>query len=229
MRAVRVLIPVVLWMSLSACGGFRGGYVSMPYVGEPPPPESSTWPDQLTPPHSVQLPDLRLEVRLNNSTQTYDFQVIFFVVPVYINLEESRREKGARLEVSMQIDPRTAEYSFGPHEMIVSIDGERYRPTAVWLENQERRRRVWDDFIRRPPAPDGAKPVIPSLEEWREPVDAPIAMTGTKYEFIASFECPVPTLDQEIVLDLSRALSLPAQPQAPVIRFKKTRWRGTYS
>jgi hypothetical protein len=69
---MRRYFPLLTLLLLSGCGGFRGGVESVPYVGTHEPQENPSHPTWF---HEVVLPDLMLRLWLNNSVQTYQYEV----------------------------------------------------------------------------------------------------------------------------------------------------------
>lgn len=227
----QLLLGVVILAALAGCGGFRGGYLSAPYLGDGPPdipiPETRY---EFSRVQSIEFPDLKLDLALNNALQTYDFQVFLFIVPGYVNLKERRREAGDALQVSLHATPSRVGFAFDPRHVVMTIDGQAYRPKVVWLDDGVKRRQAWYDFAQQSRF-GAARPPVPTSEQWRTSVDAPMDLSRphTTYEFTLLFDAPVPAPDQVMTLDLSTALETPARSPVPLIRFRKLRWKEGYS
>lgn len=67
---------------LSGCGGFRGGIESVPYVGEAVPLGSASLRTRL---REIPLSGMTVAVSLNNRLQTYQYEVMLYVIPTYLN------------------------------------------------------------------------------------------------------------------------------------------------
>lgn len=112
----------MLW----ACAGFRGGWESVPYVGEVPPafPEVETAYEaqrrmELT------FPGLTLGVGLGNRLRTYDTQVYLFVLPLSVDPRRVPTPGVApdTTRVSLRVTPEVAGYQFDPQRARLTVDG----------------------------------------------------------------------------------------------------------
>ncbi len=130
-RSVRFwrLVPVFLsCLFLNACAGFRGGEFSAPYVGDAgPPAETPSTPYERGQMQKLELPGLRLDVSLNNRIRTYDYGVMLFVIPMYVDFSDGR-DPAERLRVALGITPTLPGYRFDPARVGISVDGRRLAP-----------------------------------------------------------------------------------------------------
>lgn len=157
-------VPVLLiCLFLSACAGFRGGEFSAPYVGDADsaiePPSTPYERGQL---EKLELPGLRLDVSLKNRIRTYDYGVMLFVIPMYVDFSDGRGA-GERLRVALGITPTLPGYRFDPSRVSISVDGRRFEAVfpsgeggAQMLDNTGKTYYFRLPFAADLPSPDSA-------------------------------------------------------------------------
>lgn len=221
---------MILSAVLTACGGFRGGIESVPYVGDSAPqgqPSHPSWP------HKILLPGLTLELSLNNALRTYQYEVMLFVIPTYLNFRDEYRNREAEaLELSLQLEARDASMVVDLRQLVLTVDGREVRPNGVWVNNLERERRVIEDFVKaRREAPTNQPPAGPRASEWRDAITDPVALgAGVRSaRFIVVFPLPLLSPEKEMRLDLNQAIVDPRGVELPLIRFQSTPWSDAYS
>jgi hypothetical protein len=206
---------------LVGCGGWRSGIASMPYVGEvasaPETPEDTYVPRQ----DEVKLPGVTLKIRLNNTIQTNDFAVMLFVVPIHFDPREKPIFKETdRFTVSLTIIPADSEFVFDPSGVIVTVDGQVFGPITTRLDNYEK----MGAYFKSSSGAPYDRTLLSDL------VDRKITLIKEKYYGLTiTFDCPIPTPERAITLNIGRALLHPKLPNAPTIRFKKIRWKQGYT
>jgi hypothetical protein len=215
---------------LSGCGGFRGGIESVPYVGTAALQETTAHPAW---PHEVTLPDLTLRLSLNNAVQTYQYEVMLFIIPTYLNFwDEFRNRNAEALELTVQVSARNAAVTFDPRQLILTVDGKEVQPRGVWVNNRERERQVIDDFVKanRQALPNQL-PVTPHASEWRDVVTDPVALRPMDQSprYIVIFPLPLLSPERDLALDINRALLEPRRATIPPIHFKSMPWSEGYS
>lgn len=228
--STKYLSYLVIVVLLSGCGGFRGGIESVPYIGEQEPQETSShrsWP------HDITLPGLTLHLSLNNTIRTYQYEVMLFIIPTYLNLfDEFQHRDAEALELSLQITAHDSSVTVDPRQLVLTLDGKEFRPTAVWVNNLERERQVIDAYVKaRHEAPVDQPPPIPRSSEWRDAVTAPVTVGPRQKSprFFVAFPVSLPSPERTLSLDLNPTLDEPQLSKNPLIRFKSMRWSEGYS
>lgn len=221
---------VLILLLLSGCGGFRGGIESVPYIDEREPRKTSVNPSW---PHEITLSDLTLHLSLNNSVRTYQYEVMLFVIPTYLNFWDEFQHRDAKsLEITLQITAHTSGVIIDPRQLLLAVDNEEFRPTGVWVNNLERERQVIDAYVKAlHQAPADQPPPIPRSSEWRDAVTAHVTIgPGEKSpRFLVTFPVPLPSPERKVSLDLNPAIGEPMLSKKPLIRFKSRRWSEGYS
>lgn len=218
--------------SSSRGGGFRGGIESVPYAGDIEPQQTST---NRTWPHEIILPGLTAHLSLNNTIRTYQYEVMLYVLPTYLNFSDEFQHRDAEsLELTLQITAHNSGVTIDPRRLILAVDDKEFRPTAVWVNNLQRERQVIDAYVtaRRQASPDQSLP-IPRSSEWRDAVTALVTIRpGEKSpRFVVTFSAPLPSPspDRALSLNLIPAISEPILFDKSLIRFKPLRWSEGYS
>jgi hypothetical protein len=226
----RLLFSTIVLILLSGCGGFRGGIESVPYVGTAAQQESTAHPAW---PHEVTLSDLTFRLSLNNSVQTYQYEVMLYFIPTYLNFWDEFRSRDAEaLELTVQVTARGGPITFDPRQLILTVDGEEIQPNGVWVINPERERQVIEDFVKaRRQALPNQLPVTPHAVEWRDAVTDPVALhpTDQSPRYIVTFPLPLLSPEEDLALDINRALLEPRRSKIPPIHFKSMSWSEGYS
>jgi hypothetical protein len=215
---------------LSGCGGFRGGIESVPYAGDVEPQQTSSnrsWP------HEVTLPGLTVHLSLNNTVRTYQYEVMLYVIPTYLNFLDEFQHRGAEdVELTLQITAHGSDVTIDPRQLVLTVDDKDFRPTAVWANNLERERQVIDAYVKaRRQTPPDQPPLIPHSSEWRDAITAPVMVRPGENSprFIITFPAPLPSPKQTLSLNLNSAIGESMPSDKPLIRFKPMRWSEGYS
>lgn len=203
----------------AGCAGFRGGWASLPYVGDAPPaPADAMSPYDLRA-HALALPGLRLQVSIDNRLRSYDTQVWFFALPVSVdprNVHTDNHRPGTT-RVFVSATPEVPDYVFRPSLATLSFGGRRFEAVAG------HRFGLWDAQGR----------LVDRDGRWEHRrIDRELVLTPTSRAYLLSvdFETPVPSPEsRDIVLDLSRALAAPARSPLPPVRFVPVRWKEGYT
>ena len=221
---------VLVLLMLSGCGGFRGGIESVPYVGDDEPQQTSTnrsWP------HEINLPGLTLYLSLNNTVQSYQYEVMLYIIPTYLNFwDEFQHGDAENVELTLQMTPHESSISIDPRKLVLTVDDREFRPIAVWVNNLERERQVIDAYVKaRRQAPPDQPPSIPSSSEWRDSVMAPVIIRPREKSprFIVTFPAQLPSPERTLSLNLDTAIIEPLSFDIPLIRFKPMHWSEGYS
>ena len=216
----RQLWAVSACLILVACAGYRGGWESVPYIGDAPPslPEYRT-PFEAQQRAELSLPGLALGVGINNQIRTHDTQVYLYALPLSVDprtVQTQKLEPGKTL-VNLRVSRTAGDFVFQPKlaKLVVAgktISGSRGFEFSMWDEagNRVGSGGVWSE---------------------RQTADEYKLSDGTR-AYSLSIEFPVPTPAPEeagITLDLSEALRAPGRPPIPLIRFHPTRWREGYT
>jgi hypothetical protein len=215
---------------LSGCGGFRGGIESVPYVGSVEPQQNSpthSWS------HEIRLPDLTLHLSLNNTVRTYQYDVMLYVIPTYLNFSnEFQHHDAENFEIALQAVAHDSAITIDPRKLILTVDDKKFRPASAWVNNMERERQVIDASIkaRRQTAPD-TPPQPPHSSEWRDAITAPVTIhPGEKSSrLILKFPIPPPSPERTLSLNLGQAIGESIPPDKSLIRYKPMRWSEGYS
>ena len=227
---MRWYFPLLTLLLLSGCGGFRGGIESVPCVGTHAPQENTAHPSW---PHEVTLPDLTLRLSLNNSVQTYQYEVMLYVIPTHLNFwDEFRNRDAEALELTAQVIALGGPITFDPRQLILTVDGKEVQPKGVWVNNRERERQVIDGFVKaRRQALPNQLPVTPHAAQWRDAVTDPVALQPLEQSprFIVTFPLPLLSPEADLALDITRTLLEPKRSQIPPIHFKSMPWSEGYS
>jgi hypothetical protein len=227
---MRYPVYVLAMVLLSGCGGFRGGIESVPYIGGQDPPESSV---NHRLPHELRFADLTLQLSLNNAVRTYQYEVMLFVIPTYLDLWDTfERQDAEHFEITLQVTAHESAVVVDPQHILLTIDDEEVRPAGVWVNNPERERQVIETYVlARRLAPVDHPPAVPRSSEWRDAVTVPVMVRPgeSSPRFIVTFPVSLPSPERTLSLDLTRSIIAPTLPEKPVIRFKALRWSEGYS
>lgn len=221
MRIVNRWLPsvVLFCIGVAGCAGFRGGWESIPYVGEIAP--------QLTPSETafeaqqrliLQFPGLELGVSLSNRQRTYDTK-LYFGLPLSFDPRSVNLQPAApgKTRAHLRIIAEEGGVAFRPREARLAINREHFRGETgfefgMWSDSGERvstggrwhHRDVGDEFILMEP--------------------------GRAYLLSIDFPVPAPSPESPgITLDLAAALVRPGRPALPLIRFVPVRWKEGYT
>lgn len=227
---MRWVFPVLTLLLLSGCGGFRGGIESVPYVGSVEPQQNSPTPSW---PHEVRLPGLTLHLSLNNTVRTYQYEVMLYVIPTYLNFSnEFQHHDAESFEIALQATAHDSAMTIDPRQLVLTMDDKEFRPVAAWVNNMARERQVIDAYLnaRRQTAPD-TPPQPPRSSEWRDAITAPVTIRPGEQSsrFIVKFPVPLPSPERMLSLNLGQAIGKSIPPDKAHLRFKPMRWSEGYS
>ncbi len=210
--AVLVVVAATC-LSLSSCAGFRGGWESIPYIGNPPPtPSVSRTSFEAGKRSELLLPGLKVRIDLNNRIQDNHYQV-YGVVPVPKDSSESRASLVKPERISLRLEVREEGFVFRSHLAVLGVAGKTASAVAGYERGKYDLSGYKGGFWEEP------KPIA---EEY-------ILSPGIYYLFV-EFPLPVPVPQTpDITLDLSKALQAPGKPPIPLIRFLPVRWEEGYS
>lgn len=219
----RYFAPLFLFalVFVGGCAGFRGGWMSIAYLGDSPPavPVEPLSGPALHQRPTLRVPGLELQVELDNEMRTYDNQVVLFVVPTSVDPRKtySKNVAPGKTRVFVTVTAAEAGFVFRPglaelgigtqrHTGIAGFDfgqwnaaGERVAQGGTWEH-----RAIGEEFV--------------------------LAEPGRRYHLSIDFATPTPSPESpDIRIDLSRALASPRQPPLPVIRFAPRRWKQGYT
>lgn len=221
---------VLVLLLLSGCGGFRGGIESVPYIDES---ESQQIRAHHSWPHEVILPGFTVHLSLNNTVRTYQYEVMLYIIPTYVNLwDEFQHRDAESLELTLQITAHDSGVTIDPRQVILHVDDKDFRSTAVWVNNLARERQVIDAYVKaHNQSPRDHPPPIPRSSEWRDAVTAPVTVRRGEESprFLVTFPVPLLSPERTLSLDLTPAISEPPLSGFPLIRFKLMRWSEGYS
>ena len=227
---MKLLPSILALLLLSGCGGFRGGIESLPYVETHEPQESFAHPAWY---HEVVLPELTLRLSLNNSVRTYQYEVMLYFIPTYLNFwDEFRNRDAEALELLLQVTAHDGPVTFDPRQLVLTVDGQEVQPRGVWVNNRDRERRVIDDFVKaRRQAPPNQLPVTPRAAEWRDAVTDPVTLRPMEQSprMIVSFPLPLISPQKDLALNINQALLESRPSKVPLIHFKSIPWSEGYS
>lgn len=211
-RQLAVLMVVAIGLLLSSCAGYRGGWESIPYIGDMPrAPSVSRTSYEAERRSELLLPGLKIRIDLHNRIQDNHYQ-IYAVVPVSKDSKEARASLVKPDRVSLRLEVREEGYVFRPRLVVLGVAGKTVSALAGFESGR------WDLAGRK----GGLWEAKPIAEAY--PLSVGI------YYLDVDFELPVPAPQTpDITLDLSRALQAPGKPTIPVIRFLPARWEQGYS
>ena len=222
---MKTSVPSLAWIvvacaALAACAGFRGGWESVPYVGDTAP----TMPEARTAYEARQrselaLPGVTLGVGIDNQTRTYDTQVYLFVLPLSIDPRtvRTRPVEPGRTRITVRVTGTAGDFVFRPQRARLVVAGRSVSATGGFEFG------MWDAGGKR----------VASGGAWGDrPVPTELALADAARGYLLSIDFPVPTPDPQstgIALDLSDALVAPGRPALPLIRFQPARWEEGYT
>lgn len=204
---------------LTGCAGFRGGWQSVAYVGDPAPvaaaepsPPSASGP-------ALAFPGVQLQVGLDNELQTYDLQVMLFVVPMSADPRSTYRRNltPGKTRLFVTVTAQDDSFVFHPRAAVLTFGGRRFEGQAGY------------DFDRWTEA--GVRDARSGQWDHRR-VDQTLALeqAGRRYHLSIEFDTPVPSPElRDIEVDLSGALRSSRHPPLPVIRFVPGQWKEGYT
>lgn len=119
----------LILLLVSGCGGFRGGIQSVPYAGDVDLQQIAT---SRSLPHKVTLPGLTAYLSLNNTVRTYQYEVMLYFIPTYLNFRDEFQQRDAEnLELSLQITAHDSGVTIDLQQLSLTVDGREFRLAAV--------------------------------------------------------------------------------------------------
>ncbi len=216
----RLLACALTTLLVAGCAGFRGGWESVPYLGETPPVlAASRTPYEARKRSELTLPGMTLGVGIHNQVRTYDTQVVLFALPMSVDPRTVRTQESApgRTRVSITVSALTADVSFRPKRARLAIGNQVVEGIAGYEFA------MWD--------PQGNK--VSSGGTWdRKQTQDELVLVSQKQTYLLHIDFPVPTPSPEtrgMSLDLSEALASDQLPKIPLIRFIPMRWKEGYT
>lgn len=220
MRATLVTIATCSSLALAACAGFKGGWESVPYVGDIPPalPESRT-PFEARQRSQLQFPGITLGVGINNQTRTHDTQVVLFALPVSIDLRTvpTQPVEPGTTRVSLRVSGTGGDFVLRFRLARLTVAGKSVAASGAYEFG------MWDSVGNR---------VGSGGTYAHRPLGDSHALIEAARTHLLSIDFPVttpPPSEAGIALDLSEALRAPAKPVIPLIRFHPSRWKEGYT
>lgn len=217
----RLCWSLCLALLLCACAGYRGGWESVAYIGQPPPAPAANAEAEPSPGKRPALssPGLALEISIDNQLRTYDTQVYLFVLPLSIDPRRvyPKNNVPGTTRVHVTVTPSEPGFVFQPALAVLKVGEQHFAGSAgfefgMWNREGARVREggSWDH-----------RAVGPHF---------PLSEPGRKYLLSIDFPTPVPSPESpDISLDLSRALASSRHPPVPLIRFMPMRWKQGYT
>ena len=216
-----MLIALAFGVLLQACAGYRGGWESVPYVGDVPPallPEAST-PHESYKRSELQFPGLTLGLGINNQVRTYDTQVYLFVVPLGVDPRNvpTQRVDAGMTRINLRIKVQDARWVLRPGLARFRVAGKTVAAKAAFEWGR------WDAQGHR----------VKTGGEWRYRAtgdEASLDEPDRTYLLVLDFPVDAPSPEsRELSLDLSEALVGAGRPPLPLIRFIPARWKEGYT
>ena len=213
LRKLAVCGVVVTGLLLSSCAGYRGGWESIPYIGDTPrAPSVFRTPYEAERRSELLLPGLKLGIDLHNRIQDNHYQ-IYGVVPVSKDSTEARASLVKPERIWLHFEVREEGYVFRPRLAVLSGAGQSASALAGYERGKYDLSGYQGGFWKEP------KPIA---EEYH--------LSAGNYYLAVDFPLPVPgPQTPDITLDLSKALVAPGKPSIPLIRFLPVRWEQGYS
>lgn len=220
MRIPRSAALVILSGLVCACAGFRGGWESVPFAEDaPPPPKTAETPFESRERMKLRLDGVTLEVVLENQIRTYDTQVYLFILPLSVDPRTVRttpvipgrtrvRITVSDMRDSMIFQPELAELTVGDRA-VRAVSGHEFG--------------MWDTLGQR----------VASGGKWDDrAIDTRLVLEDRTRRHLLRLDFPVDAPSPEmrgIMLDLSKALTAPGRPPLPRIHFAPGRWKHGYT
>ncbi|HLO68878.1 MAG TPA: hypothetical protein VK188_17775 [Holophaga sp.] len=146
----------------------------------------------------VSIPGMELDVDLWNRHYTSAHEAAAL-----------NRPRRGRYLLRLALAPAGEGFTLDPLEAVLQVDGERERPVLAEVRDSSAAGRPWP-YVTRYTA------------------QASTLARGSRTTVILHFLGPVPLPDQDIRLDLGRALPGPGGAKGPVIRFRTMLWKASH-
>lgn len=220
MSRLSSITVLALACAMCSCAGYRGGWESVPYVGETPPTlQSSRTPYEAQRRSEITLAGMTLGVSINNQLRTYDTQVYLFALPLSVDPRnvQTRPVEPGKTRITLRVSDMATELTFRPQRARLAVGAQVVQGVAGFQFA------MWDAQGQE----------VSSGGRWEHRAtgdEAVLAPRGKPYLLDIDFPVPLPSPEAEnISLDLSDALSSPQLPRIPTIRFAPVRWKEGYT
>jgi len=182
---MRTLVFCASLAILAGCAGYRGGWESVPYVGDAPPARE------------LALPGLKLAVQIDNRLRTYDTQVYLFVLPLSVDPREvyTQNHQPGKTRVFVSVTPEASGFVFEPTKATLTIGAQRFtgaegfefgkwdgkwehRPVGAQFALHEPGRRylLSIDFVAPAPSPESRDIVLDLSQALRSQAHPPLPL-----------------------------------------------------
>lgn len=220
MRTPNILRVLALSFPLAGCAGYRGGWESVPYVGDALPQRApSPSPYDSRERARLRFDALTVVATIDNQVRTYDTKIIAFVVPVSVDrrLVPTVKPQPRRTRVTLQLSGMTADFELQPALARFTVGDSTVRGIAGSVFG------MWDAAGQR----------VANGGEWGDKATGErFALTERNRTYILNIDFPISSPSPElrtITLDLSQALRAPGVPALPVIKFTPAKWKHGYT
>jgi len=180
------IVRLFIWMlflTVSACAGYRSGYFSRPYINDVTAVSAKTNSHKYEM-RKIDLEELKIGIDLRNETQTSDIAVM--IVPVKIDTDDKPTyTHKSQYTIGLSFFPLEQDLSFTPEKVSLFIDGTWYPALRV----------VKMEYL----FPDRVYTENRSTEQANV---ITLSKAGYCTYIDISFDVKVPTPDQDIKLDL---------------------------
>ena len=213
------LLLVGVALLQSACAGFSGGWESLPYVGDHPPPVPPEYrtPYEARMRNTLAFDGIRVEVDLRNQVRTSDMDVVLYVVPISIDPREVSLGGRGRTRLELVIEAQRAGFKFVPGEVVLGTSRGPHRPVSA--------------VNRKLLAAQGSSGGVRGVES--QPIERELVLAELNRPYVVILEFatePPDPRSRDITLDLSNALQAPVPGKSlPLIRFLPVRWQQGYT
>jgi hypothetical protein len=203
-----------IFMSLSSCAGYRGGWESIPYIGDTPrAPSVFRTPYEAGRRAELLFPGLKIGINLHNQILDNRYE-IYGVVPVSKSPSAEFRNSLVKPErIWLSFEVREEGFVFRPRLAVLGGAGQSVSALAGYERGKYDLSGYQGGF-------------------WKEPklIAEEYPLSAGNYYLAVDFPSPVPgPQTPDITLDLSRALTAPGKAPIPLIRFLPVRWEEGYS
>lgn len=224
-KTLRGSIILMVCAIATGCAGFRGGWESVAYVGDALPAalaESKL--QQEAGERTLDLPGVKLQVKIDNQLRTYDTQ-IFFGLPLSVDPRNvyPKNHRPGKTRIFVNVTPETGAFVFRPLMASLVAGDKRYQAVRGYQFG------MWDTTKNE-------WQLVESGGKWEHRdvgTEFLLASPGTRYLLSLEFDVPVPSPEsRDIALDLSDALRdtrNAGSPSLPLIRFAPVRWKEGYT
>ena len=209
-----------LVLLVAGCAGFKGGWESVPYVGDAPPKlQEAQTPFDSRERTRLTFEAVTLAVTINNQVRTYDTHVYGAVVPLSIDPRTVRTHpvEPGKTRITLEVSGIGADFVFRPSlarltvgdHVVAGIAGFEF---GMWGRSGQR---------------------VSAGGDWADkPTSEPFPLQDRARTYLLSIDFPIDPPSPEsraITLDFSKALAAPGISPLPLIRFAPGRWKHGYT